>query len=326
VTLLFITQKLHQQDAFVSLWVRAFIKKGYTVKVLCLENRSDITDIEIYSMGKEEGYGRVRQILRFLKFIWSLKYNSVFVHMAPVYGAIGSWLWITKRIPVYLWYTHYKRSFSMRIVEKFAKRIFCATPQSVPWITKDQKVVVGHGVDLEFWTKKENVTTNPYGLLVVHRLSRSKRLEINIRAVKLLPEDYTMVIYGIEAEKDYVSELKQLVKDLDLESRVKFMGTTPMDTLPGIYSSHKLILNMASETIDKTMLESMTCGCYPVTTRRNADAIGISEAPELDTPEAVSKFVQEFQGADADELYRVVAENHGLEGLIEKMDKYIKPI
>ena len=99
-----------------------------------------------------------------------------------------------------------------------------------------------------------------------------------------------------------------------------------MNTLPEIYSSHKLILNMASETIDKTMLESMTCGCYPVTTHANSEAIGISESPGSDTPEAVSKFVQEFQGVDADELYRVVAENHGLEGLIEKMDKYIKPI
>ena len=350
MTLLFITQKLHQQAAFVSLWVRAFMRRGYTVKVLCLENKLDVTsrkdashprdmDFEIYSMGKEKGYGRIRQILRFLKFIWSLKYNSVFVHMAPIYGALGSWFWIIKRIPVYLWYTHYKRSFSMRIVERFVKRIFCATSQSVPWLesgprTADRgpqlpiykKVVVGHGIDLSFWKKKENITSNPRELLVVHRLSRSKRLEINIRAVKLLPEDYTMVIYGIEAEKDYVSELKQLVKDLGLESRVKFVGTTPMNTLPEIYSSHKLILNMASETIDKTMLESMTCGCYPVTTHANSEAIGISESPGSDTPEAVSKFVQEFQGVDADELYRVVAENHGLEGLIEKMDKYIKPI
>ena len=96
-----------------------------------------------------------------------------------------------------------------------------------------------------------------------------------------------------------------------------------MKELPAVYANHRLILNMASETIDKTMLEAMTCGCYPVTTHRNAEAIGLQDAPKEDTPEAVAAFIQAFKTADGDSLYRIVEGRHSLEGLIEKMDLYI---
>jgi len=328
MTLLFITQKLHQQDAFGILWIRAFIKRGYKVKVICLEDRvsDDINDLEIYSMGKEKGFGKLRQILRFFKYILILKYDCVFIHMSPIWGLLGCDTFIVRRKPTYLWYTHYKHSFSVRVTEFYAKRIFCATEQSAPWLKSgsgSKKVVVGHGIDLNYWQKRENHTQNPHALIMVHRLSRSKRVEISLRALKLLPNDYTLNIYGIEAEKDYVAEIKSLVKELDLESRVVFKGTVPMQDLKDIYSSHQLILNMALETIDKTMLEAMTCGCYPVTTARNAESIGIKDASHEDTPEALADFIQNFHRADANELYRIVSERHSLDGLIIKMDEYI---
>ena len=326
MTLLFITQKLHQQDAFGILWIRAFIKRGYKVKVICLEDRvsDEVKDFEIYSMGKEKGYGKIRQILRFWKYILTQKYDRVFIHMSPIWGFLGNDIFRFRKIPTYLWYTHYKRSFSVRVTELYAKRIFCATKQSVPWLTGGKKVVVGHGIDMNYWPKRENHASNPHELLTVHRLSRSKRVEISLRAMKLLPDDYTLKIYGIEAEKDYVAEIKALVTELDLESRVTFKGTVPMEELKDIYSSHQMILNMASETIDKTMLEAMTCGCYPVTTAGNAKAIGITQAPQEDTSEALASFIQNFQGTGSNDMYRIVSENHSLDGLIERMDAYIQ--
>ena len=81
---------------------------------------------------------------------------------------------------------------------------------------------------------------------------------------------------------------------------------------------------MASETIDKTMLEAMTCGCYPVTTRANADAIGIPIAPLEDTPEAVARFIQSYQNLDPNALFQTVSERHSLTRLVEQMDHYIQ--
>lgn len=378
--LLFITQKLHGQDAFGILWVRAFIAQGYEVEVVCLEGAAggqegrraegekrqevqkgaengtctvESSNVDMYlgfpvhSLGKEHGASRLQSALRFEKLILSLRYDRVFIHMAPVWYVLGGWWWLLARKAVYLWYTHYTMQLGVRLFGCFGKRFFCATSQSLPQYpstnsgqVRAKKVVVGHGIDLAIWPERVTLANDPHRLLVVHRLSRSKRLELILRALAILDIAYTLDVYGIEAEPDYVVELKHLVKELHLESRVKFLGTTPMQSLPEIYARHTLILNMASETIDKTMLEAMTCGCYPVTTSSNAAAIGIPFtpspspegrgeifAPESDTPSAIAEFIRQFAvrapiiGAD---MYRIVERNHSLARLISKMDSYIR--
>ncbi len=339
MTLLFITQKLHGQDVFGVLWVNAFRERGYDVKVLCLEKQlgeaqkilgpGETIDFEVYSMGKEEGIGKLGQILRFWKRICTLEYDRVFIHMSPVWGLLGAWYFWPRRIPTYLWYTHYKIQAGLWLLGHYAQRLFCATAQSLPqYEGNPKKIVTGHGIDMRYWSKRENRCVDPYHLLGVYRLSRSKRLELCIRALKLLSPAYTWQIYGIEAEPGYVAEMKSLVRELGLESRITFHGSAPAGRLPEVYTKHRLILNMASETIDKTMLEAMTCGCYPVTTMRNADAIGIPAAPSKDTPEAVAAFIEQYKNHSPigdDEMYRIVEERHSLKSLVAKMDAYIRP-
>ncbi len=326
--ILFITQKLKQQDAFGILWVREFIRQGFDVSVICLEGSSETFEFPVHSLGKEMGDSRLVSIYRFWKVITTKKYDRVFIHMAPVWYALGFWWWLVRGIPTYLWYTHYTMQLGVRLFSFFGKRFFCATPQSLPqYEGNPKKIVLGHGIDLAFWPKRRNLSMHANRLLSVHRLSRSKRLEIVLRALPLVDSAYTLDVYGIEAEADYAAELKNIVADLHLQSRVTFHGTVPMTKLPEIYTHHRFIMNMASETIDKTMLEAMTCGCYPVTTMPNAEAIGISMAPLADTPEAIAAFLR-LQGEkapiDADEMYRIVTEHHSLSGLVSKMGEFIR--
>jgi glycosyltransferase involved in cell wall biosynthesis len=342
MTLLFVTQKLHGQDAFGALWIKAFQDRGYTVRVICLEWRpegmravlgTEVEGLEVHSLGKEQGASKIGQILRFWKLIRTLQYDRVFIHMAPVWGLLGSWKWIGKT-PTYLWYTHYKMQAGLWLLGHYAKRMFCATPQSLPqYEGNPKKVVVGHGIDLEYWPKTKNTAKDPKHLLVVHRLSRSKRLELVLQALALLP-GYTLDIYGMEAEGDYVKEMRELVNKLGLAECVHWKGSAPMKDLPAIYGAHHTILNMASETIDKTMLEAMTCGCYPITTKRNALAIGLRPdtdaqtgfAPSEDTPQAIAAFIKETSEnvpMDGNDMYAVVKKRHSLESLAAAMDAYI---
>ncbi len=343
--LLFITQKLHAQDAFGVLWARAFAEKGYDVTVICLEDRRNLGasalgeggkpfPFTVRSLGKDEGKGKIAQILSFWRLILTLKYDRVFIHMSPVWGLLGAWVWWPRRTPVYLWYTHYKMQLGLRLLGWYGKRLFCATPQSLPqYEGSPKKVVTGHGIDLSFWPKRLNMAADPDALLCVHRLSRSKRLEIVLRAMMLLPEK-RLDIYGIDAEKDYADEMRALACELGLQDRVTFHGTILARDLAHVYASHFLILNMASETIDKSMLEAMTCGCYPVTTARNAQAIGLTEvvgdtaAPAEDTPESLAAFVRANASRppmSADTMYDVVATRHSLASLIDQMDSSIRP-
>lgn len=86
------------------------------------------------------------------------------------------------------------------------------------------------------------------------------------------------------------------------------------------------MVNMASETIDKTMLEGMLFGVYPVTTAGNSRAIGLPEAPKDDSPEAVAVFIKSgvWQKYDQRFLSEIVREKHSLEALVGKMGGYIE--
>jgi len=160
----------------------------------------------------------------------------------------------------------------------------------------------------------------------VHRICRSKRFELVIKSLLHLDDEYTVTIYGRDVEKDYYAELQDLVKDLHLEKRVTFIGPVPMEALKQVYGKHRLMVNMASETIDKTMLECMLFGLYPVTTPGNSEAIGLPVYPKGETPEAIAKFITEkaWDEYNRDYLQQLVKDKHSLPALISKMGEFIK--
>lgn len=330
--LLFITQKIHNQDddlAFVTLWVREFIKQGIDVQVICLEKGEFDDTFPVYSLGKERGYGKMRRTLNFLWLIFSLDYDRVFVHMNPEYFTVGGWYWFLKRIPSYLWYTHYTMHIHLRLAGLYAKRLFAATPQSLPQFDGNpKKIITGHGIDIDFWIKDGVEGKKDHNkLLSVHRLSRSKRAELAIESLLHLAKDTTLTFYGRAVDPVYFEELQSLVKKRGLENRVSFKGPVPMSELKKVYPHYRVMINMAPETIDKTVLEAMLFGIYPVTTKENAKSIGLPLAPAADTSEAIASFIKkgEWHQYGTEELQKVVQTKHSLNSLVSKLLTYIKP-
>lgn len=331
-TLLFITQKIHQNDddlAFVILWIKEFIKQGVEVRVICLERGVFDNSFPVYSLGKEEGRGKLARVIRFWRLIFTLKYNRVFVHMNPEYFTLGGWYWFLTRKPMYLWYTHYTMHIHMRLAGWFCKRMFAATKQSLPQYEGSQKkIITGHGIDLNFWLDGSGAQSNENSakkLLTIHRLCRSKRLELGIKALKYLPEEYRLDVYGRDVEKDYVAEIYELVKKEKLGHRVTFKGPLPMPEVKNLYKKYRVMVNMASETIDKTMLEGMLVGVYPVTTKGNSQAIGLPISIDSDDPKEIAEFILsgQWRNYDVKYLQNIVRERHSLSALINKMNKYI---
>lgn len=240
--LLFITQKIHDKDddlAFVILWVKEFVKQDFDVSVICLEKRDFDDTFSVSSLGKELGYGKFRQALNFLRLIFTLDYERVFVHMNPEYFTLGGWWWFLTGKSMYFWYTHYTMTFHVWLAGKLCKRMFAATAQSLPqYEGSPKKVITGHGIDLGFWQKAPavGILRRPaHDLVSIHRICRSKRLEIGIQALKFLPAEYNLTIYGRDVEKDYYRELLEMVKKEGLVERVRFMGPLPMPRLKEIY-------------------------------------------------------------------------------------------
>ncbi|MCX6731766.1 MAG: glycosyltransferase [Candidatus Parcubacteria bacterium] len=331
MNLLFITQKIHENDddlAFVILWIKEFIRQGVSVQVICLE-RGDFDDsFPVHSLGKEKRYGKLKRLFIFLKLIFSLDYDRVFIHMNPEYVTFGGWWWFFRRIPIYLWYTHYATHVHLWISSILCKRMFAATPQSLPqYEGNSKKIIFGHGIDMDFWEENAPKENNApiYNLVSVNRICRSKRVEISILVLKSLPEKYSLTVYGRDVDKDYYAELKELVKKESLEKRIIFKGSVPMRQLRNIYSSYRIMLNMASETIDKTMLEGMIFGLYPVTTPGNSKAIGLPVWPESEKPKDIAEFIlsEKWKDYNINQLKGIVEEKHSLRALVGKMLKFI---
>jgi len=340
--ILFFTQKIHEKDddlAFTILWVDEMIRQGAEVRVICLEKGVFDDHFPVYSLGKESGAGKMRQFFNFYRYILTLDYDRVFVHMNPVYITLGGWYWYLRKVPMYLWYTHYTMHIHLWLSGVFCTRLFCATKQSLPqYEGNTKKVVTGHGIDLGYWMKQlAEVETNDIkakklsgkkltNLLAVHRLCRSKRLDITIRALKLLPEEYTLTVYGRDVEKDYVLELHRLVDELGLSDRVTFMGPVPMADLIRIYGKFDVMVNMAGETIDKTMLEGMIFGLFPITTPDNSKAIGLPEWPISEKSEDLASFIhkESWSMYDRSFLTNIVEKSHSLSNLIKNVMVYIR--
>jgi len=230
---------------------------------------------------------------------------------------------------MYLWYTHYTMHIHMRLAGWFCKRMFAATKQSLPqYEGSPKKVVTGHGIDLNFWLKDMDITENKNSeksLLTIHRLCRSKRLGLGIKALHLLPEDFKLDVYGRDVEQDYADEMRVLVKSEKLENRVDFKGSLPMPEVKNLYKKYRIMVNMASETIDKTILEGMLFGVYPITTRGNSEAIGLPISIQNDDSKEIADFIlqKKWQQYDVGYLQNIVKERHSLSALIKKMNKYI---
>lgn len=327
--LLFITQKIHEQDddlAFVTQWVDEFIKNDLDTQVLCLEKGEFDDRFPVYSLGKERGLGKIRRIINFYKFIFSHKYDYVFIHMNPEYFTLGGFWWKLQGSKMFLWYTHYTTHIHLKLAAFFSTYMFAATKQSLPqYDNNPKKTVTGHGVDVAYW-QAANRCVNPQKLAMVHRLSRSKRIEIGIKALQLLPSEYTLDIYGRAIDPEYFSELQDLVTKLNVNDRVTFHGPLPMPKLRAVYPEHRIMINMASETIDKTMIEAMCSGVYPVTTPSNSEAIGLPEYPLADDPSSIAEFIklQSPLKHSQTELVRIVQNKHSLSNLVRRMVEHFE--
>ena len=275
----------------------------------------------------------MKSLLRFWKLIFTLKYDRVFVHMNTRWLAAGALYWKLRGIPTYLWFTHYTRTATLKFGEMAVTRFFCATKESLPQYEGDaRKIVTGHGIDTNYWNVPELPDADrerPTHLLAVHRISRSKRLDIVLRTLALLPPEYTLTHYGRaldpSADNNYQGEIESLVKELGLTSRVRFMGSVPMPSLREIYPHFRVFINLVPKTIDKSALEAMYCGLTPVIIQGHAEAIGYPDFPKDEMPEAIAEFIRGMSLRPCDELRSIVEQGHSMKSLIAKMSAYILP-
>lgn len=339
--ILLITQKVDLNDdnlGFFHRWIEEFAKNAEKIFVITqfLGEYNLPANVEVYSMGKERGWGRARRYWNFYKYSLKIvpRVDAVFVHMIPLWAVM---LWkpvFIFRKKMYLWYTHRSVTWSLRLAEKMVKKIFTASRESFRLPSKKVEIL-GHGIDTDFFLPRPEFR-NPevYRIVSAGRISASKRIKEMISGAaelrKILPPEriFEFVIIGspkTHEDEGYFADLKNLVGELKLSDTVKFMGGVPYKDIVREYQKSNLFLNFSvTGSVDKAVLEAMSSG---------ADVLTANEAffgmlPEENTikdlsASAVAARIRRFiynEGARSD-LRGIVVREHNLKNLVLKILK-----
>lgn len=334
MNLLMITQKVDCSDpilGFFHRWIEEFAKHCENVTVIGqLVGRHILPqNVHVLSLKKEQGWPRFLQIVRFWFLIayHARAYDTVLVHMTPVWVLLGYPWWFLTRKPVYLWYETRRGGFILRKALWCVKKVFCATPDGLPFSSK-KTVVTGHGIDTGFF-KPGNDQQEPGLIVAIGRITRIKRLDLIIETFAKLPSSYHLVIAGgviTQKDREEQEHLDELVQRLSIHDRVVFTGFLTQTDVRALVQKASLLLHAAGGGLDKVILEAMACGC-PLVCASEAALRVLPSSCSADHDSVFAKAQHLLTLSDAErqalgsELRSRVLQGHALPTLIQRITK-----
>lgn len=339
MNLLIITQKIDIDDpvlGFFHGWVSEFSKNFEKITVICLEKgkHSLPTNVEVLSLGKEEGQSKFKYIFRFYKYIFRFRkdHDSVFVHMNQEYILLGGILWSLWHKKVSMWRNHHAGSFFTNLAVYLSDIVFCTSKYS--YTAKFKKtVLMPVGIDTNLFTVNNLVTPKSNSILFLGRVSPVKNVHIFIEALKLLNKkgvDFSASIYGDSLPKDlaYYESLQNTVKVESLDGKIKFEKGIPNYRTVDIYNQHEIFVNLSSSGMyDKTIFEAMACGCTVFASNDNLKGqidnffIVCQDSP-ADLSTRLQKYIESKNSLDTPS-FKDISQHQSLLSLSQKIKEYL---
>lgn len=249
-------------------WIEAFASQ--VDKVFVYSTHVGRINLPSNVVVKELGGGtflkRLVGLFRVYKsFVTSLKYRSnvcVFHHMSPRTLLIVGPLYKVAGIKQGLWYSHSKKSSSLKYSQGFANRIFTSTPSAIP-IVNSRVRYVGHGIKsqslldaLKFSTIKRE------GILALGRIVPIKNIEFAISAISESKyKDLQLTCIGPHlSESEYVKSLSDFAISHQVELRLE--QALPYSKIPQVLAGFKFIFTGTPRSVDKAVIEGAMSGCF----------------------------------------------------------------
>jgi glycosyltransferase involved in cell wall biosynthesis len=281
--ILIVTQKIDENDdvlGFMHGWIKEFAKNFEKVTVICLERGKYHLpeNVKVLSLGKERfkiqdsRFKNLKYFFRFYKYIFRERanYSCVFVHMNQIYVTLGGLVWRALGKKIGLWYAHGHVPYNLRLAEMLSDFIFTSTRSG--FRLKSKKVhVIGQGINTDkFNHNKEK--NNLFEMIIVGRISPVKDYETLINAIEIFSKNnsnfHLSIIgsAGTEEQKKYLSEIKDLVREKNLEDKVSFRGSIPNREIATHLKKSDLFISTSNTgSLDKAMLEAMASSVLVLT-------------------------------------------------------------
>jgi glycosyltransferase involved in cell wall biosynthesis len=278
----FVTQVVDPLDpalGFVTGWIRALAERVDRVTAVGNEVRGPVDlgpGVEVVSLGKEDGAGRLRRGARLSREVDRAARGSgtvLLAHMCPVYLNLAAPIARLRRVPTMLWFAHPAVTPSLRLAEGLTDAVLTSLPGAYP--RPGPKVhVVGQATDTDRLIYDEGWSPPGDGvlrLLALGRTSPSKGFDRIIRAVARVRDeglDARLRIVGpstTEGERDHARSLVELVADRGLTDVVRLDPGVPPSEVPSIVLGADVLVNaMVAGSGDKVVFEAAALGRLPL--------------------------------------------------------------
>jgi glycosyltransferase involved in cell wall biosynthesis len=315
--LVFATQKLDPDDPVLAATVpmaRALAERVDELVVLC---DSAIPGIMPENTRIHEFRGKT-QAERGARFSTALMRElrprpiGVVAHMVPLYVLLAAPLVRPLRIPLVLWYTHWKGHLVVRAAEKLSTAVASVDRSSFPLGSKKVRAL-GHGIDVGEFSCTDVPAGGHLCALVLGRYSPAKGIETILRAAALAGGVRIEAHGTDETFEGYKHDLERLASKLGGD--IELGGPVSRAEVPALFArSHVLVNNMRAGALDKVVYEA-AASCLPVLASNPDfdDLLPVELRFERDDPVGLAERFRELDRRRRPELRELVARNHSVE-------------
>lgn len=178
--LVFITQVVDPDDpnlGATTAKIAALARRVDEVVVICDRAREGVLprNCRVRVFGSPSRATRAARYLRALSQEMRVRPVAVLAHMVPLYAVVAAPLVRPRRVPLMLWYTHWKRHIVLRAAALVSTDLLSVDERSFP--LRSRKVrAIGHGIDLDAFPCSPAAAGGPLRLLVLGRYSPAKKI------------------------------------------------------------------------------------------------------------------------------------------------------
>jgi len=176
---------------------------------------------------------------------------AVLAHMSPIYAVLAAPLVRPLRIPLLLWFTHWRSSRLLSLAERVSTRVLTVDRSSFP-LASPKVIPIGHGIDVD--TLPCVAQSDSLRLLALGRTSPAKGLDTIVEAAQLA---------GVELELrgPSLTDEERAYRDA---LGVPVEPPVARREIAAVYAEvGALVNNMRSGALDKVVFEA-AASCLPV--------------------------------------------------------------
>lgn len=273
--IVFATQKLAPEHRFLAWTVQVVDELARRVDEVVVVADDGTLDgrpanVRLLTFGAGSRVARLRRYLRAVSTALEPGADAFVAHQVALYAVAAAPLARRRRVPILLWYAHWKPHLPLRLAERASALVLSTDARSFP-LASPKVRAIGQAIEVDAFPP-----TEPHGeagrlrAVALGRYSPAKGLPAIVEAVaaaRAAGVEASLTLHGTAApglEEGHKRSLAELVRRLGVDEHVEVGEPLPRDELPALFREvDVLVNNMQAGASDKAVYEA-AASCLPV--------------------------------------------------------------